>query len=237
MLVLGGGVAVDSIIEQHLTDDVQASDEALAQEIALRTNIQLVEAQKELVEISKLARQTQTPEKLQEIFQVFKSTHSDVDQVFWLDAVGILRLSWPQGNVGLGSEFSPPGVVQQALRSNGPVFEVGIATATATRNAGVIVASPVRNAGGTLIGIVAASFSLVELSLPLQTVMQAQERLNRHLIISVVDESGKLVATSQPQRILQTVLDELPGASEALNNLNSSARVPVLMVKTGFSVP
>lgn len=224
MLVLLGGIAVDGIIEQRLTFDVQASDQALAQEIALRTNLQLIGAQKELVEISKLVLQTQTPEELQEIFQVFKSTHSDVDQVFWLDAVGVLRLTWPEGNVGLGSEFSPPGVVQQALRSNGPVFEVGIATATATRNAGVIVASPVRNSSGSLIGIVAASFSLVELSLPLQTVVQAQERLNRTLIISVVDESGKLIATSQPQRILQTVLDELPGAEEALKN-NTSSRL------------
>jgi signal transduction histidine kinase/HAMP domain-containing protein len=224
LLVLGGGVAVDGVIEQRLTEDVQASNQALAQEIALRTNLQLVGAQKELVEISKLVLQSQTPEELQEIFQVFKSTHSDVDQVYWLDAVGILRLSWPEGNVGLGSEFSPPGVVQQALRSNGPVFEVGIATATATRNAGVIVASPVRNAAGTLTGIVAASFSLVELSLPLQTVVQAQEQLHRNLIISVVDESGKLIATSQPQRILQTVLDELPGAEEALKN-NTTSRL------------
>src|SRR5947209_8287307 len=226
LLVLVGGVVVDGIIEQRLTEDVQASNQALAQEIALRTNLQLVGAQKELVEISKLVLPSQTPEELAEIFQVFKSTHSDVDQVYWLDAVGILRLTWPQGNVGLGSEFSPPGVVQQALRSNGPVFEVGIATATATRNAGVIIASPVRNADGTLTGIVAASFSLVELSLPLQTVVQAQERLNRHLVISVVDESGKLIATSQPQRILQTVLDELPGAEEALRN-NTTSRLGI----------
>lgn len=222
LLVLGGGLFADSIIEKGLTFDVQASNQALAQEIALRTNLQLVGAQKELVEISKLVLQSQSPEELKEIFQVFKSTHSDVDQVYWLDAVGVLRLSWPEGNVGLGSEFSPPGVVQQALHSNGPVFEVGIATATSTRNAGVIIASPVRNPDGSLIGIVAASFSLVELSVPLQTVVQAQEQLNRHLIISVVDESGKLIATSQPQRILQTVLDELPGVQEALNNKTAS---------------
>lgn len=222
LLVLAGGLFAREIIEQRLTFDVQASNQALAQEIALRTNLQLVGAQKELVEISKLVLQTQSPEELKEIFQVFKSTHSDVDQVYWLDAVGVLRLSWPEGNVGLGSEFSPPGVVQQALRSNGPVFEVGIATATDTRNAGVIIASPVRNPGGSLIGIVAASFSLVELSLPLQTVVQAQEQLDRHLIISVIDESGKLIATSEPSRILQTVLDELPGAQDALNNRTAS---------------
>lgn len=222
LLVLAGGLFAEGIIEQRLTFDVQASNQALAQEIALRTSLQLVDAQKELVEISKMALQSPAPEELKEIFQVFKSTHNDVDQVYWLDAVGILRLSWPEGNTGIGSEFSPPGVVQRALRSEGPVFEVGIATATATRNAGVIIASPVRAPDGSLTGIVAASFSLVELSLPLQTVVQAQEQLNRHLIISVVDESGKLVATSEPPRILQTVLDELPGVQDALNKKTAS---------------
>ena len=223
MVVMIGGVVVDNVVEQGLHNDVQASDQALAQEIALRTSLQLGGAKEAMIELGKLvAPEAGSSEEIKEMFQLFQATHRDVDQVYWLDAVGVVRVAWPEGKVGLGAEFSPPGVVQKALRASSPVTEVGIATTSATRTAGVIVAEPVRNSSGTLTGIVAASFSLVELSIPLQTVVQAQQSQGRHLMISVIDESGKLVATPEPERILQTVLDELPGAEQALNGSNAS---------------
>ena len=100
--------------------------------------------------------------------------------------------------------------------ATGPVFEVGVAVEPSF-NAGVIIAEPVHAADGQLVGIVAASLSLVDLSEPLSAVVQAQRQLGRHLMISIIDDRGELIATPDHEHILQTVLNELPGADQALH--------------------
>ena len=216
IVVLAGGMGVNVIVEQQLRNDAQASDQALAQEIALETNLQMRDTESALVALGKLVMQANTSEAIAKTFQAFQVARSDVDHVSWLDPVGVLHVSWPPDEEGLGAEFSPPDVIQRARTATGPVFEVGIAVET-TFNAGVIVAEPVRTADGKLAGIVAASISLVELSEPLRTVVQAQQRQGRQLMISIIDGRGELIATPERARILQTVLDELPGADQALN--------------------
>ena len=220
-VVLMGGAGVNVVVEQQLRNDVQASDQALAQEIALETSLHLRDAQDALVALSKLALQAATPDAMASIFHAFQAARSDVDHVYWLDPVGTLRVSWPPDRVELGAEFSPPGVVQRALTATGPVFEVG-AMVKPTFNPDVIVAEPARAPGGALVGIVAASLSLAELSDPLSTVVKAQQRQGRRLMISVIDDRGELVATPEHERILQTVLDELPGADQALRGHTAS---------------
>jgi len=46
VVVLIGGVGVNAIVEQQLRNDVQASDRALAQEIAVQAGLQLGGAEK-----------------------------------------------------------------------------------------------------------------------------------------------------------------------------------------------
>ncbi len=218
IVVLTGGVGVNAVVEQQLRNDAQASDQALAQEIALETSLHLRDAENSLVALSKLAVQAGTPVAKANIFHTFQASRSDVDQVYWLDPVGVLSASWPwpQGGAGLGvAEFSPPDIVQRARTATGPIFDVGVAAET-TFNAGVIVAEPVRTPSGKLVGIVAASFSLVELSDPLKTVVQAQHHQGRRLMISIIDDRGELIATPNHEQILWTVLNELPGADQAL---------------------
>jgi len=216
VIVLLGGVGVNAVVEQQLGNDAQASDQALAQEIALETGLHLRDAENALIMLGKLVAKADTPGAMVNTFQAWKSARSDVDYVYWLDPVGRVRISWPQGETGVGAEFSPPDVVQRALTATGPVFEVGIAVET-TPSAGVIIAEPVRASSGTLVGIVAASLSLKELSNPLGKVVDAQQHQGRRLMISVIDDQGRLIATPPHERILQTVLDELPGADAALN--------------------
>jgi PAS domain S-box-containing protein len=225
LVVLIGGVIVNAVVEQQLRNDAQASDQALAQEIALQTGLQLSDAENSMVELGKLALHASTFSSMASTFQAFKAARSDVDQVYWLDPLGALRVSWPPDQVGLGAEFSPPGIVQRARTATAPVFEVGIAAET-TFNAGVIIAEPVHTADGKLVGIVAASLSLVELSDPLKTVVQAQDRQGRQLMISIIDDRGELIATPEHERILQTVLDELPGADQALQGQTVSRWAP-----------
>ena len=225
VIVLLGGVGVNAVVEQQLGNDAQASDQALAQEIALETGLHLRDAENALIMLGKLVAKADTPGAMVNTFQAWKSARSDVDYVYWLDPVGRVRISWPQGETGVGAEFSPPDVVQRALTATGPVFEVGIAVET-TPSAGVIIAEPVRASSGTLVGIVAASLSLKELSNPLGKVVDAQQHQGRRLMISVIDDQGRLIATPQHERILQTVLDELPGADAALNGQVASRLGP-----------
>ena len=239
IIVLLGGVGVNAVVEQQLRDDAQASDQALAQGIALETSLQLSDAENALKELAPLAAKAETAGAVANIFQAFKAARRDVDYVYWLDSLGAICVSWPQSSAGVGAEFSPPGVIQQALTSpkSDPALEVGIAVEPPT-SAGVIIAErvygntlidcnqaqshtgsstgPVHVPSNTLVGIVAVNVSLQEISEPLQSVVQAQQQQRRRLMISIIDGNSVLVATSDPRRILQKVLGELPGADQAL---------------------
>jgi signal transduction histidine kinase len=227
IVVLIGGVSVNAVVEQQLRNDAQASDQALAQEVALETSLQLHDAEHALVGLGQFISQHNQPVAITNLFHVFQSARSDVDRLFWLDPLGSVLVSWPQNPYALGAEFEPPTVVERAMIANSPVFEVGIAAEASTSiNAGVIVAEPVRTTRGTLIGIVVANISLVNLSAPLSTVIAAQLQQGRHLMISIIDSRGELIATPQHERILDTVLDQLPGADQALQGLVTSRLGP-----------
>lgn len=218
LVVLGAGMAVNTQVERQLRDQVQASDLALAQETALETREKLVSAERSVKVLSKLGSvQTGQIGTMEEDFQAFMAARSDVDHVYWIDPVGVILLAVPSVGISLGAQFEPPGVVQQALlpQTRDAVMEVGVAH-VATFDPGVTIAQPVRNSQGNLIGIVAASLSLAELSAPLKTVVSAQQQQGRRLMIRILDNQGELVASSAQERILNTMTDELPGASEAL---------------------
>jgi hypothetical protein len=150
----------------------------------------------------------------------------------WLDPLGGLHIScsqatrenWPLAE----QEFSPPDVIQSARNASGPVFEVGVAVEPTKPNfnAGVITAEPVHTANRQLVGIVAASLSLVDLSEPLTAVVNAQQQRGRHLLISIIDDRGELIATPDHKRISWTVLNELPGGDQALHGHTTSQLGP-----------
>src|SRR5258708_4725465 len=149
IVVLAGGIEVNAVVEQQLRNDAQASDQALAQEIALETSLHLRNAEHALVALGKLAVQANTPEAMAHTFQIFQAARSDVDQVYWIDPLGTLSLSWPPGKIRLVAVFSPPHLIPPPRIPPTPVFEVGIASET-TVNAGVIIAEPVRASNGKL---------------------------------------------------------------------------------------
>src|SRR5207253_6763283 len=113
IVVLIGGLGVNAVVEKRLSNDAQASDQALAQEIALQTNLQLTGTENSLVALGKLARQAGTLAVMASTFQTFQTARNDVDQVYWLDPVGTVLVSCPPlpqnckvrfGVEGVGSE-------------------------------------------------------------------------------------------------------------------------------------
>ncbi len=227
VIVLLAGLGVNAVVEQKLRNDVQVSDQALAQDIALETSLHLQDAQQSLVSLGKIALQAGTPEAMKSIFQTFHDARNDVDQISWLDPVGTIQVSWPPGKVRIGAEFSPPSVVQRARNTNStsPVFEVGIAEET-TFAPDVIIAEPVHAPSDKLVGLIVASLSLAGLSEPLRNVVDAQHQQGRRLLISILDSRGELIATPDANRILLTVADQLPGANLALQGHIASSLGP-----------
>ncbi|WP_052889250.1 ATP-binding protein [Thermogemmatispora carboxidivorans] len=229
MVVLFGGARINMLVEQRLRSDVQAADQALAEEIARETSLQLLGAEQALQNLGRLvlASPNTAPARLEQLFQAWHGARNDVDHVYWLDPFGAVLVAWPADHIIAGAEFSPPTVVEQALKSDQPAFEVGIVGLASSRLAspGVIVAQAVRSQG-RLRGLVAASFSLAELSLPLANVVQAQQRQSKHLMIAVIDGNGVVVAASEGRRLLETALGELPGAAQALQGQSLSRTGP-----------
>lgn len=216
VVVLLGGVVVNAVVEQQLTDNVQASDQALAQEIATQTSLQLRGAEQSIQALGDLVKNASSPGAIETILETFQFARNDVYQVYWLDPFGAINVSCYPCQHTLVAEFAPPDVVEQALENRVPVFEVGITPGT-TYTAGVIVAYGVQDAHGHMLGIVAANLSLKELSVPLSNVVNVQKQQGRQLDISIIDESGELIATPDAKRILLPVLNQLPGAEQALH--------------------
>jgi signal transduction histidine kinase len=240
LLVLISGVEVNTVVEQQLRNDVQASDRALAQEIALHTSIQLSDAENSVIQLGSLIGKARSLAAIQNTLSTYQAARRDADHVYWLDPFGQVLICLPcQPN--LHPEFSPPNVIQQAARprSHGiPVFEVGIAQetpldanlkelnpGTIIANPGIIIAYAVYDppTSDHLIGFVAANISLLNLSIPLGNVVQAQHKQGRRLMISIIDDQGVVIASQDQGLILLTVLNELPGADKALQgHVNSS---------------
>ena len=234
-VVLVAGVAVNAVVEQRLRAEVEAADQALAQDIALDTGAKLTGAEDSVRKIGQIALGAASNEAKARAFDAFMAASSDIDHVYWLDLLGAIVVSErapnvPPDTVGIGAEFSPPGVVQRVTDeikhkpgSTAPAIEVGIAIET-TPQPGVIIAEPVYAEGGLPAGIIAIDLSLGELSTPLVKVGDAQRKQQRKLSISVVDDRGDLIASADPNpaRYLISVRGALPGLDQALGGRRAS---------------
>jgi signal transduction histidine kinase len=238
VVVLIAGVVVNAVVEQQLRNDAQASNQALAQEIALQTGLQLTNAEQSVEALGKLALQARTPDEIAKIFETFQAARSDVDHVDWLDPLGGFIVSCspyppnPPCQLGIVAEFSPQEIVQEARNTptHSPVFDVGIAAGTGTNfhiEPGIIIADPVYANKNQLVGIVAVNLSIAQLSVPIEKVVNAQQHLNRQLVISIIDNRGELIASPYiSQQHLWNVLNELPGAAQALQGQTASRLSP-----------
>src|SRR5215467_7149460 len=77
MIVLLAGYGVNKVVENKLSNDVQASDQALAQEISLETSLHLQDAKQSLVALGKIALQDGTPDAMKSVFHAFHDARSD----------------------------------------------------------------------------------------------------------------------------------------------------------------
>lgn len=215
-IVLMGGIGLTAIVRHQLEAGTQAADLALAKTIALETASRMESARESVAALAGSAVVRGGDERaMGQAFVTFKAARPDLDRVYWLDAAGVLRVSVPGDPRTLGADYADERVFRHAQTATVAFVEAGGVDPT-TFNGVVVVAQPVRDADGQLLGLVATNMLLDGLSGPLRTVVDDQGRQGKTLLISTIDNHGNLIATPQRERLLQPMLDELPGAREAL---------------------
>jgi signal transduction histidine kinase len=211
--VLIVGLLVNSIVQQQLRTEVQRADLDLARAIALELDVRMRNARSALAELARLdAIRHGDTAAMASAFRAFKAARQDIDRIYWIDAAGIMQVSEPATARTLGTDYSEERVFQRAGAATGSLIEAGVVDLT-TYNPVAILAQPVRGGDGRLLGIVATNVLLADLSAPLRAIVGQQQG---QLLISVIDEEGQLIVTPERERLLQPVLEELPGAEEAL---------------------
>ena len=215
-VIIGADLKVNDVAQQQVTSQVQTTDLALAQEIAHETDSKLRTAEKALVKLARLdAVRRGNTGAMESVFDAFRRGRPDVDLVYWLTPDGTLQASVPSNPRTLGTDFSTQDVFRRAEVASGPVIQDGVVDYT-TYHSVVVFAYAVRDRTHHLVGILATNLRLNDLSEPLTSVISSQAQQHQHLLISIVDAQGQLIATPQQERLLQPVLDELPGAADAL---------------------
>jgi signal transduction histidine kinase len=216
LVVLATGVEADRVGRGLIVSAVQSSDVALAQEIAFDTDARLTTIEGALVSLSQLPTVREgVGDDMLEAFGAFKAARHDVDQVYWLDANGVMRASEPVNLRTLGATFAAQPLFQRALTSQNVTVQAGIVDLT-TFNADMNFTLAVRDAGGQLLGVLGAGVLLDGLNAPIEAVMNAQAAQRQTLRISILDQQGNLIATPDRERLLQPGLANLPGSSAAL---------------------
>jgi PAS domain S-box-containing protein len=215
-VVLVTGFAVNLVMQRQLQTDVHTADLALAQAIALDVDAKLRGARESLGKLSALDEvQRGDSAAMERAFRAFKVARRDIDRVYWFDPAGIMRVSVPENVRTQGSDYSQRRLFQQTSTAGGPITEAGIVDLT-TYQAVVAIAQPVRDGRGQLLGVVATNLRLDDFSAALRAIVDEQARQQKPLNISLVDNQGLLIASPEQERLLQPVLDELPGLAEAL---------------------
>ncbi|HKV83164.1 MAG TPA: ATP-binding protein, partial [Ktedonobacterales bacterium] len=195
---------------------IQTTDLALGQEVANDIYSRISSIKDSLVVLSPYtAADALSASAMNQLLAAFKIGRDDVDLVYWLDTQGVLRVSAPSSMPSAGVSFANVPVFQRALTSNGPVVEAGLVDPI-IRVPVVTVAEPVRDNRGALLGVLAANIEPANLGLPTNDVIQAQAAQGQHLLITVLDEQGRLLVSPQTDQVLGPIAAMLPGATDAL---------------------
>jgi signal transduction histidine kinase len=222
LIVLATGIEADRVGQGQLVNEIQRTDVALAQEIAFDTDARVKSIENSLMALSQLPTIREgVGDDMLEAFTAFKVSRHDIDQIYWLDATGVMQASEPVNLRTLGTSFAAQPTFRRALTANGVVVQAGIVDLT-TFNADMNFAMAVREANGRLLGVLGAGVLLDGLSAPIDAVMNAQAAQHETLRISILDQQGNLIATPDRERLLQPGLAMLPGAASALNGATTT---------------
>ncbi len=218
LIVIGSGVEIDALGQRQVHDQLQNTDVSLAQEVAFDTYTTISQTGTSLVQLEwSVASAASDPATMENMFAAFRAARPDIDRMYWLDADGVQRVSVPSNPKTLGATYADTTLFQLVQPSYAPVVQGGTVDPTTSHDV-VTVAEAVHGSHGKFLGMLAVSLLLDSLSQPLGMVAAAQTLQGQHVTISLLDESGSLIGSPDPAHthLLQRVVQQLPGAAEAL---------------------
>lgn len=216
LVILATGVVADQIGQRQFRSATQLADLALAQQVAFDTSSRISNVEGSLVALSLLPTvRAGAGTEMIEAFQAFRIARHDVDQVYWLDNTGILRVSVPTNLRTLGASYAADPAFLQAARGSAVVVEADVVDLT-TFNADISFSIAIRDAQGAVVGVLGASVLLDELNIPIKSVTNTQMAHDQTLRITILDHAGNIIASPERERLLQYATPLLPGASAAL---------------------
>ncbi|MGE5334040.1 MAG: ATP-binding protein [Nitrososphaerota archaeon] len=216
LIVIGSGVEVDAVGRRQIRAQIRANDLVLAQEVAFDTYTTISGVETSLVQFDwAVASSVRDPGNMSNMFAAFKTARSDIGRVYWLDAQGILRVSVPSNPHTMGASYAISPLFHDARISDGPVVEGGAVDPTTSQDV-VTVADAVHGSRGEFLGVLATTILIDNLSTPLQTIIAAQTLQGEHVLITMVDDQGRVIASSFENQFLRPEAATLPGATDAL---------------------
>src|SRR5215210_135757 len=92
-ILAAGGLALISLVQRQMQDNVQVADLALANAMALEASNRMEQARQSVAALAGLgAVQQGDLAAMERAFAAFKAARPDLDRVYWIDAGGIMQV-------------------------------------------------------------------------------------------------------------------------------------------------
>lgn len=210
VLVFAAGLIFAATTNKQLTTETEFTDLALAQAIAQETQSSI---QPPIQAVRYLAGQPGVIETNQaamaELFEIIQETSPEYNLVYRHDQNGTMVYHYPEGpdtTVGVNFAFRP--YSKRARTMHEPFVSLGRISATMNEPVATVV-NPLWD-GDKYLGIVAINIDLPNFSQNLSDLIRRQNINKPSLEIFVIDQSGQILASLEPDLLLTSIHEAFP---------------------------
>ncbi len=210
VLVFAAGLNFAATTNKQLTAETEFTDLALAQAIAQETQssiqppiqaVQFLAQQPGVLEIDEAA--------MAELFEIIQETSPEYNLVYRHDSNGNMVYHYPEGpNTTVGVNFAFRPYSQRAFAMHEPFVSLGRISATMQEPVATVV-NPLWD-GEEYLGIVAINIDLPNFSQNLSDLIHRQNINKPSLEIFVIDQSGQILASLEPDLLLTSINELFP---------------------------
>ncbi len=210
VLVFAAGLNFATTTNKQLTAETEFTDLALAQAIAQETQSSI---QPPIQAVQYLAQQPGVreidPVAMAELFEIIQETSPEYNLVYRHDSNADMVYHYPEGpNTTVGVNFAFRPYSQRAFAMHEPFVSLGRISATMQEPVATVV-NPLWN-GEEYLGIVAINIDLPNFSQNLSDLIHRQNINKSSLEIFVIDQSGQILASLEPELLLTSVNEVFP---------------------------
>jgi len=200
-----GALFFDQVAGERLRQETMGSDLALAQAIAQETNTIIENALIAATQLSEYPAvvEVDTDDMLQ-VFENFQTGRPDVNLIYRLGPDGIMLAHYPTEPIStVGTDFSFREYFERALETDQAFVSLGRISPTTEQPVATAVKPIWRD--GSFMGVVATNIKLQSLSVTLNSIASEHQE-NTGLQIVIIDSSGKVIASPDPEFLLSDYL-------------------------------